>query len=177
MVLSKSKPRVPGWLLTLLVAAMAPLTGAAISYGQLRVQQEKGDAELALAQARQGHDFRMAYFEKAVVGESERREAVLRFLAASFQDPDLRSWAAEELALREDEKLAACILARDRCSKSCIEHMSIPAGLERKAAEEFRVAHVRECFDACMSSYSCTWKPDDPLPPLPPLEWPSGLAE
>src|SRR5690348_14379287 len=103
MVLSKATPKAPGWLLAIIVAAMAPVTGAAVSYGQILVQQERGAAELALAEtktnaevamasARQSHDFRMAYFEKAVSGPPEQRTPVLRFLAASSQDPELQSW-------------------------------------------------------------------------------------
>jgi hypothetical protein len=145
VTLTKLKPKLPSWTVAIIVAAMAPLTGAAISGGQILAEKERGHAELDLAKAKQRHDFRMAYFEKAISGPTDQREATLRFLAASFEDTELRSWALEELVSSH----AAITEVGKRCAESCIQNISPPIGLSREAEKQFANDAVRSCFEDC----------------------------
>lgn len=156
MVLSKrTDAKAPSWVAALIVAVAAPVTGAAVSYGQLQAQQERNEFELMGASTKQKHDFRMAYFEKAISGPQEQREAVLRWLANSYEDPPLQAWAQEELVRMVGLIDEGCARARGRCLHACTSEYPDWGDLYGRKIDVTNKAKrkLRDCVSSCREEF------------------------
>lgn len=141
-------------VLGLLGASVAPVTSWISGQRTLDLDQQKAKATQQLENGKQRHEVRMAYFSKAVDPSFAGRDSALRFIALSWDDEELRSWALEELDRSQGAPVAAvCATQERRCVNSCVRYKVVPmipmneprdSGL-MKLVEKWRA----ECFDDC----------------------------